>query len=303
MAGHDGLQEPAKRTTTRRSFIIGGTALTASGLFNAAHAFDRSMLRTEIDRIAAECGGRLGVSIFDTRTQDLFNHSGDERFPMCSTFKFLAAAAVLKRVDGEKEQLGRLIPVTEGDVVPGSSHIKAPAPGGLTMAELCEAAMIYSDNTAGNLILSSLGGPQAITAYARTLGDTMTRLDRNEPTLNESIPGDPRDTTTPNAMLKNMQTLLIGDALSAASKKQLTQWLLGNKTGATRLRAGLPVGWRIGDKTGTGERGSSNDIAIIWPPDRAPILIAVYLTETSMPAEKRNATVADVGRAVVKEMK
>ena len=221
---------------------------------------------------------------------------------MCSTFKFLAAAVVLKRVDDEQEQLGRLIPVGAGDVVPGSSHIKTPVPGGLTMAELCEAAMIYSDNTAGNLILASLGGPQAITDYARTLGDTMTRLDRNEPTLNESIPGDPRDTTTPNAMLKNMQALLIGEALSTASKKQLTQWLLGNKTGDTRLRAGLPVGWRVGDKTGTGDRGSTNDIAIIWPPDRAPVLIATYLTETSAAPERRNATIADIARAVVKGM-
>jgi beta-lactamase class A len=288
--------------TTRRIFITGGGALAASGLFGTARAFDRGVLRTEINRIAADCGGRLGVSIFDAQTQDPFNHNGDVRFPMCSTFKFLAAAAVLKRVDDEKEQLGRLIPVTTGDVVPGSSYIKAPVPGGLTMAQLCEAAMIYSDNTAGNLILASLGGPQAIGAFARTLGDTMTRLDRNEPTLNESVPGDPRDTTTPNAMLRSMQTLLIGEMLSEASKKQLTQWLIGNKTGDTRLRAGLPVGWRVGDKTGTGERGSTNDIAIVWPPNHAPILVAAYLTETAAPADKRNATIADVGRAVVKGM-
>lgn len=288
--------------TTRRRFLIGTGALAASGMFGAANAFDRGVLRKEINRIAAVCGGRLGVSILDVQTLEPFSHNGDDRFPMCSTFKFLAAAAVLKRIDDEKEQLGRLIPVTEGDVVLGSSHIKAPVPGGLTMAELCEAAMIYSDNTAANLILASLGGPQAIGAFARTLGDTMTRLDRNEPALNEAIPGDPRDTTTPNAMLASMQTLLIGEALSSASKKQLTQWLVGNKTGDTRLRAGLPQGWRAGDKTGTGERGSTNDIAIVWPPNRAPILIAAYLTETPAPPEQRNATLADVGRVVVKGM-
>lgn len=288
--------------TTRRSFLSGAGALAASGIAGTARAFDRGLLRQEINRIAAACGGRLGVSIFDVQTLEPFSHNGDDRFPMCSTFKLLAAGAVLKRVDEGKEQLGRLIPVTQGDVVPGSSHIKAPVPGGLTMAELCEAAMIYSDNTAANLILASLGGPQAIGAYARTLGDTMTRLDRNEPTLNEAIPGDPRDTTTPNAMLRSMQTLLIGEVLSTASKNQLTQWLVGNKTGDTRLRAGLPQGWRVGDKTGTGERGSTNDIAIIWPPNRAPILIAVYLTETSVPPEQRNATVADVARAVVKAL-
>lgn len=288
--------------TTRRSLLIGTGALAASGMFGTANAFDRGVLGEEIDRIAAACGGRLGVSIFDAKTLEPFSHNGDDRFPMCSTFKVLAVGAVLKRVDDGKEQLGRNIPVTAGDVVPGSSHIKAPVPGGLTMAQLCEAAMIYSDNTAANLILASLGGPQAIGAFARTLGDTMTRLDRNEPTLNEAIPGDPRDTTTPNAMLRSMQTLLIGDVLSTASKNQLTQWLVGNKTGDTRLRAGLPQGWRVGDKTGSGERGSTNDIAIIWPPNRAPILIAVYLTETSVPPEQRNATVADVARAVVKAL-
>ena len=175
-------------------------------------------------------------------------------------------------------------------------------PGGMTMADLCEAAMIYSDNTAANLILASLGGPQAIGAFARTLGDTQTRLDRTEPTLNESIPGDPRDTTTPNAMIRSMQTLLIGEILTGASRKQLTQWLIANKTGDTRLRAGLPQGWRIGDKTGTGERGSTNDIAIIWPPDRPPILVTVYFTESPAAPEQRNATVANVARATLKAM-
>ena len=288
--------------TTRRSFMIGTGALAASGIVGTARAFDRGLLRKEINRIAAECDGRLGVSIFDAQTLEPFNHNGDDRFPMCSTFKFLAVGAVLKRVDDGKEQLGRTIPVGEGDVVPGSSRVKAPVPGGMTMADLCEAAMIYSDNTAANLILASLGGPQAIGAFARTLGDTQTRLDRNEPTLNESIPGDPRDTTTPTAMIRSMQTLLIGEILTGASRKQLTQWLIANKTGDTRLRAGLPQGWRIGDKTGTGERGSTNDIAIIWPPDRPPILVTVYFTESPAAPEQRNATVANVARATLKAM-
>jgi beta-lactamase class A len=149
-------------------------------------------------------------------------------------------------------------------------------------------------------MLGLIGGPAGLTHFVRTLGDGKTRLDRNEPSLNSAIPGDPRDTTTPNAMLRSMQTLLIGEVLSTASKNQLTQWLVGNKTGDARLRAGLPQGWRVGDKTGTGERGSTNDIAIVWPPNRAPILIAVYLTETSAPADQRNAVHADIARAIVK---
>jgi beta-lactamase class A len=253
----------------------------------------------ELKRIEAGSGGRLGVAIFDTQAQAGAGYRTGERFPMCSTFKVLACSAVLKRVDGGQERLDRRIFIEAKDVVPGSSRINAPAIEGLTLGELCEAAMIYSDNTAANLILAGLGGPAGVTAFARTIGDTQTRLDRNEPALNDSIPGDPRDTTTPAAMVKNLLTLLLGNALASKSREQLAQWLIANKTGDTRLRAGLPAGWRIGDKTGTGERGSTNDIAIAWPPKRQPVLIAAYLTETTASAEKRNATLAAVGRAMV----
>ena len=130
------------------------------------------------------------------------------------------------------------------------------------------------------------------------LGDPVTRLDRIEPDLNEAAPGDPRDTTSPLAMLGNLQRLVLGEALSAASRDQLTKWLVGNKTGDTRLRAGLPPGWRIGDKTGVGEHGTTNDVGIMWPPGRAPVLVAIYLTETQASGERRNATIATVGRVV-----
>jgi len=252
----------------------------------------------EIARIERDCGGRLGVAIIDTLAKTGAGYHPDALFPMCSTFKLLAVAAVLKRVDTGKERLDRRIQIEAGNVVPGSSRINAPVIDGMTMAELCEAAMTYSDNTAGNLILASFGGPPALTAYARSIGDKITRIDRNEPTLNEAIPGDPRDTTTPASMAKNLVTLLLGNALSPASKERLTNWLIANKTGDTRLRAGMPAGWRVGDKTGTGERGSTNDVAIVWPPQRVPILVATYLTNTSMSAEKCNATLAAVGRAV-----
>ena len=158
--------------------------------------------------------------------------------------------------------------------------------------------MIVSDNTAGNLILATLGGPAGFTAYVRTLGDGITRLDRIETALNEALPGDPRDTTTPLAMLGNLQKLMLGDVLSSASKEQLTRWMLGNKTGDTRLRAQLPPGWRTGDKTGAGERGTNNDVGVLWPPEGKPIVVAAYLTGTSAAVEQRNATLAAVGRAV-----
>jgi beta-lactamase class A len=290
--------------TTRRHFIIGagavaGLAVPGTRLLARAEPRLPDSLRGEFTRIERDSGGRLGVAVLDTSSQAQTGHHAEDRFPMCSTFKMLACAAVLARVDAGKEHLDRLITIQAGDIVPQSTFIKEQAAGtSMTLASLCEAAMTYSDNTAANLIIASLGSPRAVTAYARSIGDTMTRLDRNEPALNEAVPGDSRDTTTPLAMLRNMQTLLLGDVLSPVSKEQLTKWMVGNKTGDTRLRAGLPVGWKAGDKTGAGERGTTNDIGIVWPPKRAPVLIAVYLTETSAPVDQRNAAIAAVGRAV-----
>lgn len=286
-----------------RREMVGGVAATIAtfGLLQtktvkAAAPF----LAEELSRIESGSGGRLGVAILDTGTQRHAEHRAAELFPMCSTFKLLAAAAVLKRCENGQDQLQRRIKFQASDLVTYSPVTKDHAGGdGMTLAELCAAALNYSDNTAANLLLASLGGPQALTAYARSIGDPVTRLDRIEPDLNEAVPGDPRDTTTPAAMLQNLRTLLFGEVLSAASKDQLTTWLLGNRTGDARLRAGLPPGWRCGDKTGSGERGSTNDIGVIWPPQGAPVLVTVYLTETTAASEARNSTIA-VGRAIVR---
>ena len=286
---------------TRRRFATGAGAAIVGYAFismlNGARAAGR--LAADLAKIEQESGGRLGVAVLDTVTGAWSGHRAGERFPMCSTFKLLAAAAILARVDAGKERLDRRIRFDTGDVVVNSAVTKDRVGGsGMSLAELCEAAMTFSDNTAGNLLLASLGGPAGLTEYARSLGDKATRLDRIEPDLNEATPGDPRDTTTPAAMLSNLRTLLFGDVLSAESKDQLTRWLLGNKTGDTRLRAGLPGNWRVGDKTGSGERGTTNDVGVVWPPGAAPILISIYLTETSATGEQRNATLAAVGRAV-----
>jgi beta-lactamase class A len=185
------------------------------------------------------------------------------------------------------------------DIVVYSPVTKDRAGGeGMTIGELCTAAMTISDNTAGNLILASLGGPQALNDYARSLGDTVTRLDRIEPDLNEALLDDPRDTTAPAAMLKNIRSLILGDVLSERSKKQLISWLVSNKTGDARLRAGLPANWRVGDKTGSGEHGTTSDVGVAWPPPSAPVLIAVYLTGTTANGEARNRTIAAVGGAI-----
>ena len=242
-------------------------------------------------------GGRLGVAVLDTGSGRRMAHRPEERFAMASTFKFLAAAFVLARCDKGEERLQRRIAFAQQDLVTYSpiteKHI---GEGGMTVAELCEAAVTLSDNTAANLLLASFGGPAGLTAYVRSLGDDTTRLDRIETALNEATPGDPRDTTTPAAMLGTMVKLLVGEALSRASREQLTAWLVANKTGDQRLRAGVPQGWRVGDKTGTGGHGATNDIGILWPPGRAPIVVAAYFAEAQASEPERSAVLAEVGR-------
>jgi beta-lactamase class A len=272
------------------------TVLAGSLLAVPAFANDAAQSLAELER---RNGGRLGVAALDTATGQRLGHRADERFPMCSTFKFLAAAFVLGRVDRGEERLDRRVVFSEADLVTYSPVTKnGVGPAGMSVAELCEAAVTLSDNTAGNLLLASFGGPLALTGFTRTLGDELTRLDRIETALNEATPGDPRDTTAPAAMLGDMQRLLVGDALTAVSREHLVGWLLACKTGAKRLRAGFPADWRVGDKTGGGH-GTANDIAIAWPSGRAPILVAAYYTESTISDDARNAVIAEAGRLAV----
>jgi len=242
-------------------------------------------------------GGRLGVSILDIGSGRRIGYHADERFLMCSTFKLVAVAAVLARVDRGVEQLNRRI-VFGPDVVLSYAPVTRQHVGnpGMTVAEPCEAAITLSDNTAANLLLTSLGGPAAVTAYLRQIGDKVTRLDRTEPELNVGSPGDLRDTTTPNAMLETMRTLLLGTVLSDASRKQLVAWLRATTTGINRLRAGLPAGWDAGDKTGSGSHGETNDVAIIWPPQRKPLLVTTYYAAPTANAAGLKAVFSEVGR-------
>lgn len=285
----------------RRQFSgLLGAALSATTFSGCAQNFlgkSTALVDDELQAIERRSGGRLGVAILDTGNGMFYGHRANERFPMASTFKFLAAAFVLQRVDTGAEKLDRTIAVKTSDLVDYSPATQPRAGGApMSMAELCAAAVTLSDNAAANLMLASFGGPAALTAYARSLGDNMSRLDRTEPTLNEATPGDVRDTTTPAAMVTTMHKLVLGSALSEPSRNQLRQWLLDNKTGDTRLRALLPAGWRVGDKTGTAAHGTANDIGVIWPPGRAPFVVAAYLTETSRPMEQRNAALAQVGQ-------
>jgi beta-lactamase class A len=286
----------------RRQFIGTAVAMLSGSGFPATRAraaHGHADLARAIARIEATHGGRLGVAVLDTANGQQTGHRQDERFPLCSTFKLLAAGAVLAHVDAGRESLERRIRISEQDVVPYSPVTKTHVGGeGMTLAVICEAAITLSDNTAGNLMLGAIGGPAGLTTYLRSLGDTMTRLDRWETALNEARPGDPRDTTTPASMLADLRALTLGSALSASGKAQLLTWLRGNKVGDARLRAKLPQGWQVADKTGTGDHCTSNDVGLLWPPDRAaPVLVAAYLTEGSTDRAVRDAALADVGAA------
>lgn len=287
-----------------RSAVISRRGFLASALLGApalrslpiAGADRNSRLRQAIADLERKYGGRLGVAIVDTATHTRIDHRGDERFALCSTFKLLAAAFVLARVDRSDERLSRRITYTKEYLVAYSPATEQHVGDGMTVGDLCEAAITLGDNTAANLLLDSFGGPPALTAFIRSLGDTITRLDRREPSLNDVEAGDPRDTTTPLSMLGLVQTLVLGSVLSVSSRDQLIAWLVATTTGDARLRAGIPQGWRVGDKTGSGARNATNDVAIVWPPGRAPIFVTAYYAEAEASDDERNAVLAQVGR-------
>jgi beta-lactamase class A len=270
---------------------------------SVAWGYNEARLKTRLAEIDKRSGGRLGCAVLNTSTGAVVAHRGDERFPMCSTFKASAVAFVLQRVDRRAERLDRRIVFSEHDILSHAPITKLHVGGdGMSVADLCAAAVTESDNTAANLLLASFGGPAALTSFWRAIGDTVTRLDRTELELNEGKPGDPRDTTSPIAMLENLRKFVLGDVLSPPSRKMFTKWLVANTTGDARLRAGFPRNCEIGDKTGTGGYQTSNDIAVIWPLNRKPLVVAAYLTQGRGSDDDRERILADVGRAVADEI-
>ena len=256
------------------------------------------------DRMAAiehRTGARIGLAALDTGSAKRLDYRSKERFPMCSTFKFLAAAAVLKRVDDGKEKLDRFVSYGPKDILEYAPVTKAHLnDGGMTLGALCAAAIEQSDNTAGNLLLDAIGGPAGLTNFLRATGDKTTRLDRNEPELNSVGPGDERDTTSAEAMCANMQRLVLGNALSESSLHQLEDWLQHNETGAQLIRAGVPKTWIVGDKTGRCGNGETNDVEIIRQARLPAVVIAIYsIGSTSASPDDRSATVAETARAAV----
>jgi beta-lactamase class A len=280
----------------RRRFVT----LAALGVPLIGHASPSrlAVLPGAIERLERSHGGRFGVTVIDTATGEQAQHRGNERFPMCSTFKFLLAAAILQRVDRHQENAQRGVKIPPKPLLSHSPLTEAHAGGSMTIAALCHAAVTQSDNTAANVLLGVLGGPSGITNFARAIGDDVTRLDRTELALNESLDGDPRDTTSPTAMAGDLKTVLLGSTLSAASRAQLTKWMIDCQSGLDRLRASLPAGWRAADKTGANGSHTSNDIALFWPPARPPVIVTAYITQCRGPEGRRAALLASIGGLV-----
>jgi beta-lactamase class A len=286
---------------SRRLLIAGAAAAVAAPAARAKPMIDLDARKlADLER---KSGGRLGVCILDTASGRRLGHRMDERFAMCSTFKMPLAAAILQRADQGKLSLDAMVTYTKADMVMHAPVTEANLDkGGMTIRALAEAAQKQSDNPAANLLLKQIGGPEGFTKFFRDIGDATTRSDRFEPDMNRWKPGDDRDTTTPAATAATVAKILTGDVLAPASRDLLIQWMIDTKTGAKRIRAGLPADWRAGDKTGTGYDdvcGKVNDVAIAWPPGKQPLIVAAYYN-TAGPAEdvsdESQAVLAEVGR-------
>ena len=263
----------------------------------------QSSLIPVVNKLEESLEARIGMTVHDMHSGKRWNYRGDERFPMSSTFKPLACGALLRRVDQGVERLEREVTFGENDLVTYSPVTESRVgSGGMSLDELCEAAVTVSDNTAGNLVLRSIGGPEALTRFLRSIGDDITRLDRWETDLNEAIPGDSRDTTTPNAMAGLLEELLIGSVLTEDSRSRLQGWMTGNTVGDDLFRAGIPADWVIADKSGAGGYGSRSISAVMWPPGHRPVIAVVYLTQTKASFEDRNAAIAAIGKAIAAEL-
>jgi beta-lactamase class A len=293
---------PAMENTMldRRALLL--TLTTAPALLGTAvrAAPNGADLNSRMAALEKRSGGRLGVAALDLKTGRRLAWRADERFRMCSTFKMPLAAHVLRRVDQGREDLNRKVSYGKAALMGNSPITEKHVADGLTVGQLCEAVITRSDNAGANLLLDAVGGPKALTRFLRSLDDQVTRCDRYELELNFGAADDLRDTTTPNAILATWRTLLLDDALSKASRARLTEWLVANRTGDKRLRAGLPPGWRVGDKTGNDGKSITNDIAIAWPaPTRPPILIAAFLDRSSPDDDFRSSVHADLARILV----
>ena len=299
-----------QRTISYRGALAAVLCLAIVSMSDAANAGGAKLgdaLTATVARIEARTGGRLGVRVTDLATNETWSHRGHERFPIASTFKAYSCGHLLSMVDKGQADLDESVPVGPGEILSYAPVTKSRVGEDMTLAELCKATTAMSDNTAANLILRRTGGLEGFTRFMRSIGDETTRLDRYEPDLNFVGPEEVRDTTSPDAAAASLRELILGDALSDRSRQQLKDWLVSNQVGGPLLRASLPKEWHIADRTGSSEYGSRGVVAVIWPqghpvPTRGPVVVAVYLTGTTLSLEERNTVIAEVGAAMVRDL-
>ncbi len=262
---------------------------------------DAKAFAGELKALERTFDARLGVYAIDTGTGREVAHNDGERFPYASTFKALEAGAVLRRYS--MSGMDRMITYSRDDLIANSPVTEKHVETGMTLAQLCDAAVRFSDNTAANLLFDALGGPKGLGAVLKEIGDDVTRMERREPELSRWTPGDTRDTTTPRALAEDLRAFVLGDVLGRAERAQLTKWLRTNTTGGNLIRAGVPKGWVVGDKTGTGSGyGARNDIAVVWRPGAAPIVMAIMSNRAGEAAEHDDKLIAEAASVVAKSL-
>lgn len=287
------------QSSRRRTLLATGAALLLpSPLLFAAPVVSTAAAATQLAALEQAAGGRLGVAAWRTDSERRVSYRADERFPLCSTFKAMLAAAVLARSASDAGLLAQRVRYEKNELVTYSPLTEKHLQDGMTVAELCAATLQYSDNSAANFLMKILGGPQAVTAFARSIGNTVFQLERWETELNSAIPGEVRDTASPASMAHSLQQLLLGTSLPAPQRQQLDSWMRGNTTGDKRIRAGVPAGWQVADKTGSGAYGSVNDIGVAYPPTGAPLVIAVYYTREQKNADTNQDIITAATRIV-----
>lgn len=274
-------------------------ALAALTVAVSAQAIDTGVLERAVAQAERALPAHVGMAVIDTADGAIWQHRGRERSPMNSTHKVFSCAAALARADRHQMDMDTQVPIPTATLFPYSPVTKkVPAGGTMSLDELCHAAVSFSDNTAANLVTEAVGGPLAVTAFLRSIGDVTTRLDRLEPDLTQGTPGDVRDTTTPLAAAESLRTLLLGNVLAQPARAELEGWMREDHVTGALLRAGLPKDWRVADKSGAGGYGSRSIIAVAWPPARAPIVIAIYISQTDASMDSRNEAIAHIGAAL-----
>ena len=275
-------------------------------IFNTVSSFastinNTSSIMTQMLSLTQKYGGRLGIYAINTTNGDTLSYNARQRFPVCSTSKSMVVGAVLKKSMEDPSLLSKVVHYSKIDLVKSgyTPVTKQYVKTGMTVKALSAAAISYSDNAAANLLMKQLGGPKGVTTFARSIGDVRFNLVRYEPHLNTAIPGDKRDTSTPRAMTQSLQKLVLGKELSVSQQQMLKKWLIANTTGNAKIRAGVPKNWIVGDKTGEGRYGTTNDIAVIWPPHCRPIILSIYYTQDTENASHNQTIIAKAAHYVV----